>query len=958
MNYPELVRLHGASSHWRLGETSGLTAVDRLGGKNGTISGGVTLNQAGGINDPDKSMLFDGTTGKIATSWSLSISADFTVEGWINVPNSPNQYSFFNNYATGSSGQIYVGINGNRQFLFLAGPNLGFIGTTLALNIWLHLVYVYKDPYMYFYINGILKNTFDATRPVAPVAGLVNLGFAQTTSEYWKSLLDEVAYYPRALGGGEVMSHYQAGITGVFTPQVVPLISPGPVTPMSQDLVYALPASACNVRGGPILQKSSLYEGPFSNWEKSDLGVYHPGGGFTKCNSGNTTIQATRVKMKDVGSGNDYSYSNQVILDGATNYWRLEEASGLQAKDVVGNAHGVISGGLTLNQVGIAGRMMSSNGSGQITCPTITLGNVFSIEFWMKQRDIPAVNSLILGVFGTVGVAFQLQTGAELNNLWFYLGSSFAKGINVLKVNEWAHVVGTANGTTLRLYVNGILVHSFAGSGVPTPSAFLIFSAQGAGLNGWLDEVAIYAGKVLTPAQILSHYQNGFPKYAVGTNYSSVVFADKPSYYWRLNEPVGTTVVADQVGGAHGNATGSYTLGELGISPDDDGIRLDGATAKVTTTANVVLPAVCSVEFWLKTPFNTPGQAFLSFRVGTNNLIIFTGTAGVIRAYDTGLNNTSTKAPTDDYWHHVVCVFAATGNQYYIDGVIDPVIGTPYTRPQSSSVLNMGWDAQLAQFYNGFLDEVAIYPYALSPSQILSHFLARPQIPYTQQILVDRPSNFWRFNEGTGTGGGTTAFDSAGSAHATIAGNLLRGNYGATGDGDLNFNGTDTKATTGIPVRMVPPFTFECWAKFYNAANYPVLASNRFVGGGLFDAFTFYRNPSGQIVLECRYNTVGGAKPTLVATTLAAFTTFVWYHIVYVVQSKTARIYVNGVNYSHAATEPFNVPIAGSSSYPFIIGNNTDADFMNGDLDDPVIYQYALTPEQIVSHYRIRIEGP
>jgi hypothetical protein len=67
LGYVQQVIADGAVAYWRLGETSGTTAVDSVGGKNGTISGGVTLNQPGALADGNKAMLFDGATGKIET---------------------------------------------------------------------------------------------------------------------------------------------------------------------------------------------------------------------------------------------------------------------------------------------------------------------------------------------------------------------------------------------------------------------------------------------------------------------------------------------------------------------------------------------------------------------------------------------------------------------------------------------------------------------------------------------------------------------------------------------------------------------------------------------------------------------------------------------------------------------------------------------------------------------------
>src|SRR5262245_30947541 len=82
-SYPALVVSDGAVAYWRLGETSGTTAIDNVGGNNGTISGGVTLNQPGPWSG-NAAMAFDGTSGQIAlgTVAALNITSDLTIEAW------------------------------------------------------------------------------------------------------------------------------------------------------------------------------------------------------------------------------------------------------------------------------------------------------------------------------------------------------------------------------------------------------------------------------------------------------------------------------------------------------------------------------------------------------------------------------------------------------------------------------------------------------------------------------------------------------------------------------------------------------------------------------------------------------------------------------------------------------------------------------------------------------------
>jgi hypothetical protein len=71
------------------------------------------------------------------------------------------------------------------------------------------------------------------------------------------------------------------------------------------------------------------------------------------------------------------------------------------------------------------------------------------------------------------------------------------------------HVVGTYDGTTQRLYVNGALVASAALTGPATSNTNPLVIGSWGGTNeffaGRIDEVAIYT-KALTSAQVQAHY--------------------------------------------------------------------------------------------------------------------------------------------------------------------------------------------------------------------------------------------------------------------------------------------------------------------------------------------------------------------------------------------------------------------------------------------------------------------
>ncbi len=75
----------GLIDYWRLGETSGTSLADAIGGRTASTQGGVTLGGAGALaSDPDKSASFNGTNGAATATVNFSSLSAITVEFWMN----------------------------------------------------------------------------------------------------------------------------------------------------------------------------------------------------------------------------------------------------------------------------------------------------------------------------------------------------------------------------------------------------------------------------------------------------------------------------------------------------------------------------------------------------------------------------------------------------------------------------------------------------------------------------------------------------------------------------------------------------------------------------------------------------------------------------------------------------------------------------------------------------------
>ena len=101
-------------------------------------------------------------------------------------------------------------------------------------------------------------------------------------------------------------------------------------------------------------------------------------------------------------------------------------------------------------------------------------------------------------------------------------------------------------------------------------------------------------------------------------------------------------------------------------------------------------------------------------------------------------------------WYHVTGVYDGSKIELYVNGtkVATTELSGRRFRPNTWGGVILG---NRSRWYQGDLDEPAIYGYALTAAQVQAHYQAginpaRPQ-PYRQTILADQPLGYWPFDE-------------------------------------------------------------------------------------------------------------------------------------------------------------------------------------------------------------------
>jgi len=220
----------------------------------------------------------------------------------------------------------------------------------------------------------------------------------------------------------------------------------------------------------------------------------------------------------------------------------------------------------------------------------------------------------------------------------------------------------------------------------------------------------------------------------LANDYRAAVLADGPIGYWRLGEASGLVAADSSGNGRDGTYTGGVTLAQAGALSDGNTAALfNGSTGQVTTTAAALQKAAgpFTLEAWVKSAAGGSDAGIVGRGVPNNmQLTWHTGTA----IYFYAGNSWATAPLSGNAWHHVVGTWdgttAANAIKLYIDGVL-VAQGTSTTTVITPSALCIG-QAVPGTFFSGSIDEVAVYPLALTPTQITKHY----QIDLTESNIT------------------------------------------------------------------------------------------------------------------------------------------------------------------------------------------------------------------------------
>ncbi len=932
---PQSLLDNGLVGYWKMDEaswngTAGEVRDSSGTGNNGTGGASVTT----GAGKYGLGGVFNGTTQyvSVANNSTLNIATNITAAAWVYPTTISGAAEIINKKTdAGSSGYRLRRSGATIIFEYSDGATVRIQVISpikLVANQWQHVAATYDGQKVRIFYNGTEVYEEAHTGAMITNTSTLYLGAYNALNAYWwAGSLDEVRLYNRALSPAE--------ITQLYT------FAPGPVG------YWKFEQASWNGTTGEVLDSSGYnmngtamcYTTGCTVPTTTTFGRYGHGAAVTDIDS----THVGYISVPDIGA------NDPLRMGGVAN---LSAEAWFKSPNFFG-------GGTTQNFI----VSKYSYGSNQ------------GYSIYVTQTGQVAVN-----INGSLNI-YTTPANTITTNMWYHIALVFSNGNNIsIYVNGVQKLNQAVTATTLNAFTSALTIGTASDS-----VGSNVFSSQAT-----IDDVRVY-NYARTLAQIQDDMRgtnSTNPALSLLSGSATSSSRLQPSdaiAYFKLNEGFGT--LANNSGSA--GSTLSGTLSNFS-SPATSTSGWQSAASSVCKIGNCL--AFNGTNNFINIPdgssvANSPGDISFSAWVkpaaldGTFRDVLakVVSNAGS-RNYGLGLNSSNQWrahfyvggteydavatgiTPSTTAWTHLVGVRSGSWGYIYVNGVLAgsvPVVGNLNTNNCS---LTIGYMTGGAEYFNGLIDEVKVYNFALNQDQINSDYNYGSSLTLGGVLSSTEASNdlldtagappvaLYNFSENTGL----TVNDSSGNTNTGawagfVSSQWWPGKYGSA----AKFNGQDNIQVNSSSSLNLSTYTVGFWVKSAQApttANVQQVFNKAITNVGIDGSSNYlfsWNHSSASYKQACAHSVSGIFSSAQLTSTLNANT---WYYITCSYDGTNLKAYLNGVlqaTTSVAAPDMGNFNLyLGSSQL-----SNTPSSYFNGTIDDFKIYNYARTPGQIAYDY-------
>ena len=415
-------------------------------------------------------------------------------------------------------------------------------------------------------------------------------------------------------------------------------------------------------------------------------------------------------------------------------------------------------------------RVQVSNIAAYQNLTAFTIETFICIHSW-SGNAYPQVLSYSAGYGQYLGFYIFIYSAA--NKLGFDMGNGTneydGSASQVLSLETWYHYAASWDGTTVRIFINGVLGNSGTLSGGNIGNPNLTLNIGNSSINSNAAPVTLSEVRFSNIARYTANFTPPNSPFSPDTNTLGL---------WHFSEGSGTTTADASANANKGILTGTplpvwtagkwflggstRTLISANIRPiaqnTTSSLGFNGTTSKVVTS---LVPSNTAFGFmgWAKV-YSNSGGAILGASTNAANGFILYWVAGKIewQVYYTSSNSgVRINTNTSNQWNHIACCFDTTSGNLvlWVNGVMQTI--TPIAGTYATTTASITFGTFLsAQWFNGLLSRWSYMPSTITTQQVLANMQSG--------IVPNNAVETWSFNEG----GGSTVYGIIGGNNGTI----------------------------------------------------------------------------------------------------------------------------------------------------------------------------------------------
>ncbi|MBI2356474.1 hypothetical protein HYV12_00230 [Candidatus Dojkabacteria bacterium] len=712
---------------WHMNESSGTSITDFSGkGNTGTATGTTVV---AGILGNARS--FNGTTDKINVASDLGDPDAMTISFWFNKSNTNAGAQYIADGRNGGNWWLIQDYDLGTYCSTDTGGNMCYDNrcmipsSMLKINTWQHVTVTDEPSGCRIYLNGNLVDTGTGVDP--NIGANMRIGTRYTDTVFYNGYLDEFVVHNRTLSPIEIKRNAERNPYSTYTSDVIDLTTF--VTGWNPMTWSELGVSTGD--GESVSDNTSLVSQWNFNQTSGTTASNNAGSCGATCNGTLTSFASTG--SQDAAPDTGWTANNKRWGEGALMFDGVDDN---------------VSAG---------------------TASALRFTGDFSLEAWVKTSA------------DTVGQILSNGTNSD----WLYLlggstslsptckiyqansGSGYlqANGKTDITDNNWHYVACTLSGTTLSIYVDGVLedtTSTTAGTrDISTAGTFTIgkfTNATSSYFQGSIDSVRTYS-RSLTADEILSNYNSSnlelqtrvgsdstpddanWEAWKPTTGESTIDGFDTPLSsnlvsYWNMDESSGTrsdkwgtrNLTANGTGGV-GSSTGKINMASDFESTESDFLEVADNTELSTGDIDF------TISTWVKmeskpTGYEIIASKYESFTVA-EYLLGYTGSSASDRFYFQLFNSSggatcsveanNLGSPSAATWYNIVVWHDATENTCNIkvnNGTTNSSAEAGVVTDTNSAFRLGAYIAGGYNHFDGLIDEVGFWKSVLNSNQL------------------------------------------------------------------------------------------------------------------------------------------------------------------------------------------------------------------------------------------------